>query len=231
MRKDIIDRQLILVIILCTFALFLYVKTSDDPLIDFLNGSCIESLFLKLEIGNSLLKDLSIGILVSTIFWTFNNYLPSRKLINQKIGRLNRALYLILESFKGNPFHHDKHYINCRELNINDLSAIKHIKELLDSKKIYGSMGEKCFFEICSESYDLFKFLSIAANEISPEHGALWDSLTRNITVIGRLYDQWFEDRAKEGIKAGVDYSKGTLWLNLTEILEALEKWMELNNK
>lgn len=231
MRKDIIDQQLLMVVVFCLFALFLYIKTCDDPLITFLSGSFIEGLFLKFETGNSLIKDLSIGILVSTIFWTFNSYLPSKKLIDEKISRLNRALYLILESFKGNPRHHDKHYIHCKELNNNDLEQIENIKKLLDSGKIYGSMGEKCFFEICSESYELFKFLSIAANEISPKHGALWDSLTRNITVIGRLHPYWFESRVNDGVKVGVDYSNGILWLNLTEILESMEKWMELNNK
>lgn len=229
MRKYSIDRQPLGVFALCLIALFLYIKTNDDPLLPFLDGSCIEFLFLKWETGNSLTRDLSIGFLVSIIFWIFNVYLPSNRAMAQKKGRLNRALFLILESFQGNPYHHDKHYIHCRELSFIDLEAIKTIKDSLDKKEIYGSLGEKAFYEICSESYDLFKFLSIAANEISPMHGALWDSITRNITVIGRMHDQWSKDKAKDGYKIGVDYSKGTLWLNLTEILESMEKWMGIN--
>lgn len=223
------DKQLIVVSLICIFSVTIYLKTNDDPIITSLRNTCFESAFLKFENGNGLFKDLSIGILVSTIFWFFNVYLPEKKKIREKIGRLNRALYLILESFEGNAFHHDKHYIHCREINENDKSKINEIKQKLDSKTIYGTLGEKAFFEICSESFELFKFLSIAANEISPKHGALWDSLTRNITQIGKLHDKWFEDRKNDGIKTGVDYSRGTLWLNLTEIFESMEDWMKLN--
>ncbi|WP_284115677.1 hypothetical protein [Acinetobacter pittii] len=223
------DKQLMVVTLISIFSGIIYLKTNDDPVILSLRNTYFESVFLKFENGNGLFKDLSIGILVSTIFWFFNVYLPEKKKNREKIGRLNRALYLILESFEGNVFHHDKHYIHCREINENDNARIKEIKQQLDSKSIYGTLGEKAFFEICSESFELFKFLSIAANEISPKHGALWDSLTRNITQIGKLHDKWFEDRKNDGFKTGVDYSRGTLWLNLTEILESMEKWMKLN--
>lgn len=229
MKKLFKDKQLVTVILLCLVSVILYLKTNDDPIIAILEGTFLESVFYKFDTGNSLIKDLSIGILVSTIFWLFNVYLPEKKKIKEKVGRLNRALFLILESFEGGMFHHDKHYIHCRELDSIDINTIRIIKNSLDSKTIFGSLGEKAFYEICSESYDLFKFLGIAANEISPMHGALWDSLTRNITVIGKSCDKWFDDRAKDGIKSGVDYSKGTLWLNLTEILESMEEWMKLN--
>lgn len=228
MKLKIVDKQLTLVLIFCFFALLIYLKANDDPIMPILKNTPFEVAFQKWETGSSLIRDLCIGFLVSTIFWIFNIYIPKKKEIKEKEARLNKALFLILESFEGNPFHHDKHYIHCRELNIIDVDAIKVIKRNLDSRKIYGSLGEKAFFEICSESYELFKFLSIAANEISPMHGALWDSITRNITVIGRMQNIWFEERAKDGIKVGVDYSKGTLWLNLTEILESMEKWLEL---
>lgn len=229
MKKIFRDKQLAIIIILCIVSVILYLKTNDDPLIEMLKGTLFESWFYKFEVGNSLLKDLSIGILVSTIFWLFNVYLPEKKKIKEKVGRLNRALFLILESFEGGMFHHDKHYIHCRELNPIDLNTIGLIKDSLNSKQIYGSLGEKAFYEICDESYELFRFLSIAANEISPNHGALWDSITRNITVIGKGHNKWFEDRKNDGLKIGVDYSRGTLYLNLTEILESMEKWMELN--
>lgn len=229
MKIKYMDKKLIWVLLLCFFLLLVYLKATSDPLLPFLKGTPLELIFQTWDSGSSLIKDLCIGFLVSIIFWIINIYIPSKKIIEAKKERLNRALFLILEAFEGNPFHHDKHYIHCRELNIMDLDAIRIIKTSLDNKKIHGSLGEKSFYEICNESFDLFKFLSIAANEISPSHGALWDSITRNIAVIGRSYDEWFKIRADDGIQEGVDYSSGTLWLNLTEILESLEKWLELN--
>ena len=56
----------------------------------------------------------------------------------------------------------------------------------------------------------------------------LWDSITRNITRIGKQYPDWVDARKKDGCRVGVDYSSGALWLNLTEILESGEKWLKL---
>lgn len=231
MKKIFKDKQLLLVITLCVVATVLYLKTNDDPLISILRGTFLESYFYKFETGNSLLKDLSIGILVSSIFWLFNVYLPEKKKIKGKVERLNKALKLILESFgdESGMHHWDKHYTHCAPLSEDDLLLISRVRKMLNDKDIYGLLKEKYFYEICSESSDLYYFLSISASELSPEHGELWDSITRSVKRVADIYPQWCSFREEDGYQAGKDYSNGLLSLNLTEFLESLEKWIKLN--
>ena len=222
------DKQLFLISLFCFFALLVYLKANDDPIMPIMKDTMWEVVFQRWDTGSSLVKDLCIGILVSTIFWIFIVYLPENNAVKAKKKRLNRALFLIIEACGGNPWHWDKHYIHCKELSFEDLPELINIKKLLDKGELYGGLGEKAFFETCYENYEIFRFLSIAANEISPEHGALWDSITRNITRIGKQYPDWVDARKKDGCRVGVDYSSGALWLNLTEILESGEKWLKL---
>lgn len=217
--------------LLCLIALILYLKASDDPILPFLSGTYLEPMFLRFDVGNSILKDLSIGILVSTIFWYFNVHLPSQRTRLNNINRLNRALKLILEANDGNPYHWDKHYIHCKPLGENDLETIKNIRLKIESGEIYNSLAEKTFYETCNESYEIFRFLSIAANEISSEHGGLWDSLTRNITQIGKFQPEYQKKKIESGWEFGdkrVDFSQGKFRLNMIEIMEKLEKWIKL---
>lgn len=230
--KDLIkDKQLWLIVILCSFILLIYFKTSDDPVHPILVGTVLESCFLKFETGNNLIKDVFMGILVSTIFWFFNIYLPEKKDNKRKVIRLNKALKLVLESFgaEAGPHHWDKHYAHCAPLAEDDMSLIVRVKNMLDDKKIFGTFGEKYFYEICHESSQLYYFLSISASELSPKHGELWDSITRSVRRIADIYPEWCRCQKNSGFEAGVDYSEGVLWTNLTEFLESLEKWIELN--
>lgn len=109
-------KSIILISLVCFIALFFYLKANDDPIWILIRETRLESWFYQFYNANSLIKDISIGILVSTIFWFFNIYLPEIKARKQKIERLNRALKLILEAHDGNPYGWDKHYLHCEPL-------------------------------------------------------------------------------------------------------------------
>lgn len=226
------DKKLWLIVLLCLFIILSYLKTSDDPIHPIIANTILEPVFIKFEAGNNLLKDMLMGVLVSIIFWVFNIYLPQKKDSKRKVMRLNKALKLVLESFdkECGVSHWDKHYVKCDPLGLGDLTLIMEVKESLENNKIFETLGEKYFYEICHESSHLYYFLSISASELSPEHGALWDSITRNVRRIADIYPDWFERRRVDGFKVGKDYSNGELWLNLTEFLENLERWINLNN-
>lgn len=227
------QKTLLNISILCMFTVLLYIKSNDDPLLPILKGSCIEFIFLKFETGNSLIRDLSLGILVSTIFWTFNVYLPEKKRELKKVNRLNRALKLILEAKNGNQYHWNKPYIYCEPLSENDFKDISDLKYRIKNKKVYNTLAEKALYEVCSESFELFRFLSVAANEISAEHGALWDSICRNITQLGKFNSKYHKAIQDTNWKLGddiIDFSEGIFELNMVELLEKMEIWIKLNN-
>ncbi|MDC4850899.1 hypothetical protein NQ857_16620 [Acinetobacter baumannii] len=228
--KEKIDKQLILIFILCGLALLFYFKANDDPIWPYLKGTWFESSFYKWDTGSSLVRDLCIGILVSTVFWVFNVYLPEKRDRKRKLSRLNRALKLILEAKNGNPFGWDKHYIYCNPLDYSDIADIQELTQSINSGKIYNTLAEKAFYELCNESYEMFRILSIAANEISAEHGALWDSMTSNISQIGKFHPDYFEKIQKSGWKLGdepIDFSEGLFKLNMIELLEKMEQWIK----
>lgn len=218
-------------IIFCLFMGLLYLKTNDDPLIDVLSGTFFEPMFMQFSTGNSLGQNFCIGILVSSIFWFFNIYIPEKKCEKERRIRLDKALKLVLESFDEEVSHHhwDKHYIHCRPLAEQDRVLIIKVRNSLNNKEIFGTSGEKFFYEICHESSQLYYFLSISANELSPKHGELWDSLTRSVRRVADIYPVWLKRREVDGFKVGVDYSNGELRINLMEFLWSLETWLELN--
>lgn len=58
---------------------FLALKTSDDPVFQIFDNTRLESLFQKLPVGNSIIFNLSIGFLVSIIFYLLVIWLPDRR--------------------------------------------------------------------------------------------------------------------------------------------------------
>jgi hypothetical protein len=65
--------------ILSTASIFLALKTSDEPVVDILKNTRIESLFQKLPIGNTIVFDLSVGFLVTVIFYLLVVWFPDRR--------------------------------------------------------------------------------------------------------------------------------------------------------
>lgn len=151
-------RQVVLIALVCLTSLLLYFKSSSEPISELIKGSRLEVWFYQFGEGNNLLNNVSLGILVSTTFWFFNVFLPEEKARKSKLQRLNRVLKLILEANEGSPFKWDKHYLYCDPLSKVDLANIKKVRELIHNQKIHCTLIEKSFYEICNESYELFRF-------------------------------------------------------------------------
>ncbi|MBN2433830.1 MAG: hypothetical protein JXK07_01035 [Spirochaetes bacterium] len=62
--------------VLCVFLVF---KASDEPAIRLIEGTSIETLFIRFATGNSILFSLSIGILVSVFFYLIVVWYPNRQ--------------------------------------------------------------------------------------------------------------------------------------------------------
>jgi hypothetical protein len=57
----------------------LVIKTSDELFLDIFRNTLVESLFQRFNIGNSIIYDLSIGFLVSVIFYLLVVWFPDRQ--------------------------------------------------------------------------------------------------------------------------------------------------------
>ncbi len=65
--------------ILSVSSFLLALKTSDDPAFHIFKDTLLESLFQKLPIGNTILFNMSVGFLVSIIFYLLVVWLPDRR--------------------------------------------------------------------------------------------------------------------------------------------------------
>jgi hypothetical protein len=71
---------------------------SEEPILSFLVGTPVESLLYAAHIGNNIVSNLSVGLLVSIFFWYIVVYLPERN--RRKIIRNNLAAHY--QDFKEN---------------------------------------------------------------------------------------------------------------------------------
>lgn len=65
--------------ILIFLSTFLIIKTSEEPILPFFAGSFIEVLFQKFDFSNKIINDISIGYIVSAIFYFVVVYLPEKQ--------------------------------------------------------------------------------------------------------------------------------------------------------
>lgn len=65
--------------ILSIACIFLALKTSDEPILKIFKKTWIETLFQKLPTGNTIVFNLSVGFLVSVIFYVVVVWIPDRR--------------------------------------------------------------------------------------------------------------------------------------------------------
>jgi hypothetical protein len=89
-------RPRVLTIILWTltiFCIFLALKSSNEPVLEIFKTTPIETSFRQFSTGNSIIFNLSIGFLVSIIFYLLIVWIPDRrrrKIIKHNIGEQYR---------------------------------------------------------------------------------------------------------------------------------------------
>lgn len=74
-----IRSETIILWVLSIISIVLVLKTSDDPLVGIFNNSHVQFLFQKLSVGNVIIFNLSVGFIVSVIFYQIVFWLPDRR--------------------------------------------------------------------------------------------------------------------------------------------------------
>ena len=86
----------------CLSVIFLFVS-SGEPVLSFLEGTMIEPLLHALSWPNTIVFNLSVGYLTSTIFWILVVYLPERsrrRLVREALAvRYKEFKYEIVQTF------------------------------------------------------------------------------------------------------------------------------------
>ncbi|RXQ96292.1 hypothetical protein EO244_05525 [Ancylomarina salipaludis] len=65
--------------ILTFISVFLIIKSSDDPLLPLLEGGIFESIFHQFSYGNLIVQTISLGFVVSLIFYLIVVYIPNKR--------------------------------------------------------------------------------------------------------------------------------------------------------
>jgi hypothetical protein len=120
--------------ILSLASIFLALKTSNEPILPVFENTWAEPLFQKFTTGNTIIFDLSIGFLISVIFYIIVVYLPERKRKNliknnyRKQYKLFKedTIYIFLSAC-GEP-----HHIGLAE----KLNSYKEFREFFNEKVI-----------------------------------------------------------------------------------------------
>lgn len=79
MKKMKVMTSTIVLWVLSIGSVFLAVKTSDEPILEFFKNTRLEPLFQKLPYGNAIVFNFSVGFLVSIVFYLLVVWLPDRK--------------------------------------------------------------------------------------------------------------------------------------------------------
>ena len=172
-------------------------KSSGEPVLSVLGTGWLHSAFIQFENGNAILFNLSVGYIVSTIFYILVILLPEIKTKNELKKKLGQPISFVLEAYdKGlmdGIFHWSKHVIHCKPI-------FEHLSDLDRFKKqsTYKKLGEaKCviIIQAADEILPTFEQLVPVAFQISHQHAMIWLSLTNSIRQLARLWPQAREER------------------------------------
>jgi hypothetical protein len=204
--------------IIAAFALSLV--SSEDPILDFLKSESLIKTLSQFTTGNSLIFNLSVGFIVSALFFFIVAYLPEKerkKRIKENIGKV---ISYTLESMSGNVFHWSKHVRHCKSLP----EFYPHMAELIEISKNrkLNALQIKVIVESAHEVLPTYESFTPVALQLSSDHAILWLSLTNSVRQIATLYPCGEEEsRAKD---------LGILDLNLLEFIEATVEWVKLKS-
>ncbi|MBO1272541.1 hypothetical protein J3L11_12890 [Shewanella sp. 4t3-1-2LB] len=183
--------------LLLAMSAFLLVKSSDETVWSALGDGWLHDVFLQFDNGNSIIFNLSVGYIVSTIFYVLVVLLPEIKTKNELKKKLGQPISFVLEVYdKGlidGLFHWSKHVIHCKPISehLNDLDRF-------EKESTYKKLGEaKCIIivQAADEILPTFEQLVPVAFQISHQHAMIWLSLTNSIRQLARLWPQEKEER------------------------------------
>ncbi|MEL0635852.1 hypothetical protein V6259_03630 [Marinomonas sp. TI.3.20] len=201
---------------LFVISLFLLLISSNEALPKIFHDNFIGSLFSQFSVGNTIIFNLSIGYIVSLIFYVLVVVIPEKRKNKELKEKLGQPISFVLEAFcydksiLNGIFHWSKHVINCRPISehLGDLNQFKNdanYKKLQDARSII-------ILQAADEILPTFEQLVPVAFQVSHHHAMVWLSLTNSIRQLARLYNTEHESR---------DW--GVLDLNLKEFVEYTE--------
>lgn len=195
---------------LLAISAFLLIKSSDEATLSALGDGWLHDFFLQFDNGNSIISNLSVGYIVSTIFYVLVVLLPEIKTKNELKKKLGQPISFLLEVYDKNLidglFHWSKHIIHCKPIfdHLNDLDRFNR-------QSTHEELGEaKCVIivQAADEILPTFEQLVPVAFQISHQHAMIWLSLTNSIRQIARL---WLQEKK--------EWDKGIIDLNLKEFI------------
>ncbi|WP_445947033.1 hypothetical protein, partial [Shewanella sp.] len=132
---------------LFVISLFLLLISSNEALPKIFHDNFIGGLFSQFSVGNTIIFNLSIGYIVSLIFYVLVVVIPEKRKNKELKEKLGQPISFVLEAFcydksiLNGIFHWSKHVINCRPISehLGDLNQFKNdanYKKLQDARSI-----------------------------------------------------------------------------------------------
>ncbi|MBU2897020.1 hypothetical protein [Vibrio hepatarius] len=215
-----IERKLIWTLLaLSTFLLF---KSSDENIIPLIKDTVIDPAFYQFPNGNSIIFNLSVGYIVSLMFYIIVVVIPEYREKKSLKNELGQAVSFVFEAFFherhdfGIMFHWSKHIVHCKPID-------EHLKEIdkFKSDASYERLNAakaNMLVQSVHEVLPTFEQLVPVAFQISHRHAMLWLSITNSLRQIASLYGIPVDER---------DW--GILDLNLGEFVGYVGEFYEVN--
>ncbi|EGR0072859.1 hypothetical protein ACWOKL_004315 [Vibrio vulnificus] len=215
-----IERKLIWVLLaVSTFLLF---KSSDESVISLIEDTALAPVFHQFTNGNSIIFNLSVGYIVSLMFYVIVVVIPEYREKQSLKNELGQAVSFVFEAFfherrdLGILFHWSKHIVHCKPID-EHLKVIDKFKSDASYERLDAAKANMLVQSV-HEVLPTFEQLVPVAFQISHRHAMLWLSMTNSLRQIASLYETPVDER---------DW--GILDLNLGEFVEYVCEFYEVS--
>jgi len=123
---------------LLVVSVFLLFKSSDESVISLVKDTALAPVFYQFSNGNSIIFNLSVGYIVSLMFYIIVVVIPEYREKKSLKNKLGQAVSFVFEAFFherrdfGIMFHWSKHIVHCKPI-------AEHLK-VIDKFKLDASI-------------------------------------------------------------------------------------------
>ncbi|OBT25764.1 hypothetical protein A9266_21800 [Vibrio tasmaniensis] len=215
-----IERTLIwILLVLSTLLLF---KSSNESVISLIKDTTLAPAFYQFANGNSIIFNLSVGYIVSVMFYIIVVVIPERREKQSLKNELGQAVSFVFEAFfherrdLGIMHHWSKHIVHCKPIG-EHLKVIDKFKSDSSYERLDAAKANMLVQSV-HEVVPTFEQLVPVAFQISHRHAMLWLSMTNSLRQIASLYEIPVDER---------DW--GILDLNLGEFVGYVGEFYEVS--
>lgn len=215
-----IERTLIwMLLVLSTLLLF---KSSDESVISLVKNTTLAPAFYQFTNGNSIIFNLSVGYIVSVMFYIIVVVIPVRREKQSLKNELGQAVSFVFEAFfhgrrdLGIMHHWSKHIVHCKLIG-EHLKVIDQFKSDSSYERLDAAKANMLVQSV-HEVLPTFEQLVPVAFQISHRHAMLWLSMTNSLRQIASLHEIPVDER---------DW--GILDLNLEEFVGYVGEFYEVS--